>query len=64
MAADPLVSLADQLRLRRLDGLTDPIQATLQGPTPSIRYEATSEYNEKRYEDRAGFEGFAVHSPV
>lgn len=50
----------DQLAMLRLDGLTDPIQATLQGPTPSICYEAASGYNEKRYEDRAGFEGFAV----
>ena len=40
------------------------IQATLQGPTPSIRYEAASENNDKRYEDRAGFEGFEVRSPV
>ena len=40
------------------------IQATLQGPTPSIRYEAASENNDKRYEDRAGFEGFEVRLPV
>ena len=58
MAGDRIVSLSDQLPY------VSPIQATLQGPTPSIQYEATSEYNEKRYEDRVGFAGFEVRSPV
>ena len=39
-----------------------PIQATLQGPSPSIRLEAASRNDEKRYEDRAGLEGFAVRA--
>ena len=39
-----------------------PIQATLQGPSPSIRLEAASRNDEKRYDDRAGLEGFAVRA--
>lgn len=41
-------------------GLTEPIQATLQGPTHAIRYEACTENNALGYADRQGFEGFAV----
>ena len=37
-------------------GLTDPLQATLQGPSPCISYEASSEFNSVGYADRAGFE--------
>ena len=41
-------------------GLTEPIQATLQGPNHSICYEATAAFNALGYADRQGFEGFAV----
>tara|TARA_B110001452_G_scaffold250481_1_gene238745 strand:- start:5206 stop:5589 length:384 start_codon:yes stop_codon:yes gene_type:complete len=41
-------------------GLTEPIQATLQGPTHAIRYEACTENNALGYADRQGFEGFSI----
>ena len=41
-------------------GLTEPIQATLQGPVHAVRYEAATEHNALGYSDREGFEGFAI----
>ena len=41
-------------------GLTDPIQACLQGPRHAVQYNAASEFNSIGYEDRQGFEGFAL----
>ena len=41
-------------------GLTEQLQASLQGPTPSVGYEVRGQFNDHRYEDRQGFEGFAV----
>ena len=37
-------------------GLTEPTQATLQGPSQCINYEASSEFNSVGFADRAGFE--------
>lgn len=57
--------LGDDARVAKLldelaAGLTDPIQAALQGPRHAVRYEAASEFNSMGYEDRQGFEGFAL----
>ena len=38
--------------------------AALQGPTPSVGYEVRGQFNDHRYEDRQGFEGFAVRPYV
>ena len=46
--------VADVLRLA--GGLTEPFQATLQGPSHCINYEASSEFNSVGFADRAGFE--------
>jgi hypothetical protein len=53
MDVDPVVSQLPHL---------SPIQATLQGPSPSIRHEAASRNDEKRYDDRPRLEGFAVRA--
>lgn len=60
MAADDGDHRVADLLTHLAGGLTEPIQATLQGPHHSICYEASSEFNSLLYADRQGFEGFAV----
>ena len=40
---------------RHAGGMSEPLQATLQGPSHCINYEASSEFNPVGFADRAGF---------